>query len=122
MDEKKSLEYEIKDAVELNLSYMPFITQGGLFIPTEENFSLGEEIIVNLTLPSKTSPLAIPGKVIWLTPKNALHHVLPGIGIQFIGTEAAATKTEIEKNLDNNMEIGGYVYGMTEEKRTHHKS
>src|SRR5579864_2770701 len=81
----KILVYKIKDPVELNLSYMPFITNGGLFIPSTENYSLGDRIVLDLYLPGKNEPLRIEGKVIWITPKNALHHVLPGIGIEFTG-------------------------------------
>ncbi|MHB1948159.1 MAG: PilZ domain-containing protein [Gammaproteobacteria bacterium] len=117
MTENRQLAYEIKDIIELNLSYMPFITEGGLFIPTDENIPLGEQITITLLLPGKNDPLLIQGKVVWHTPKNALHHVLPGIGIQFIGKEAASIRTEIENNLDKSMEVGGYVYGVTEEKK-----
>lgn len=117
MKEVKKLVYEINDPIELNLSFMPFITQGGLFIPTDEFFPLGDNVTIHLSLPSKKEPLVIAGKVIWHTPKNALHHVLPGIGIQFAGEDAAAIRIEIEKNLDPNMEVGGYTYGVTEEKK-----
>src|SRR5581483_10957759 len=117
MKTNKQLDYVIKDIIELNLSYMPFINQGGLFIPTKEYIALGENVIVNLSLPGKNNPLLIEGKIIWHTPKNALHHVIPGIGIQFIGDSAATIRTEIEKNIDPAMDVGGYVYGVTEEKK-----
>jgi type IV pilus assembly protein PilZ len=115
MAEPNVLVYSIKDPVELNLSYMPFIVNGGLFIPTFEQYTLGDEIVVELQLPSKKEPLKIDGKIVWITPSNALHHVLSGIGIQFTGPNAAANKAQIEMHLDKSMEIGGYTYGMTEE-------
>lgn len=117
MTDREELSYTIKDTIELNLSYMPFIQNGGLFIPTDKTYSLKNQLIVNLLLPGKKNPLKIEGQVVWLTPKNALHHVLPGVGIQFTGSEAVSNREEIEKNLDNSMDVGGYVYGITESKK-----
>lgn len=109
------LNYVINDPLELNLSYMPFINDGGLFIPSTQSFSLGDRVLVDLMLPGKKESLRIEGKIIWITPQNALHHVLSGIGIQFIGPEAPAVRVQIEAGLDKSMDIGGYVYGITGE-------
>ena len=109
------MNYTINDPVELNLSYIPFINNGGLFVPTFQSFSMGDPATVDLFLPGKKDPIRIDGKIVWITPQNALHHVLPGIGIQFVGPNAQAVRTQIEGHLDNSMEIGGYTYGMTEE-------
>lgn len=118
MAESPILPYEIKDPLELNLSFMPFIEGGGLFIPSAENFALGERILIDLKLPGKKDSVRIEGKVIWITPSNALHHVLPGIGIQFIGANAPNNKTLIESNLEKAMDIGGYTYGIPGETKT----
>lgn len=115
MGEIKILKYIIRDPIELNLSYMPFITDGGLFIPTDQYFSLNEKVIIELQLPGKKDSMKIEGKVIWITPKNALHHVLPGIGIQFTGKDTQILRSQIESHLDTSMEVGGYTYGMTGE-------
>lgn len=114
---KELLQYVIHDPVELNLSYMPFINEGGLFVPTDQSYSLGDRVVVDLMLPGKKEAVKIEGKVVWLTPINALHHVLPGIGIQFIGANAGTVRTLIEGSLDKKMEVGGYTYGMTEEAK-----
>jgi type IV pilus assembly protein PilZ len=115
MADKVPLIYSIKDPVELNLSYMPFLNNGGLFVPTFDSYTLGDEIVVELQLPGKKDNLRIEGKIVWITPSNALHHVLSGIGVQFIGANASNVKSQIESQLDKSMEIGGYTYGMTEE-------
>ena len=117
MSVSEVINYIIRDPVELNLSYIPFIHDGGLFIPTDQAYSLGDRIVVDLQLPGKKESLRIEGKVVWLTPANALHHVLPGIGIQFIGNNAATHRSLIEASLDKTMEVGGYTYGMTEESK-----
>lgn len=114
MSEDKILKYAIKDPLELNLSYMPFIMNGGLFIPTPDTFSLGDRVVLDLTFPGKKDAVRIEGKVVWVTPKNALHHVLPGIGIQFIGSQAPTICNQIEALLDKKSEIGGYTYGITD--------
>jgi type IV pilus assembly protein PilZ len=119
MADEPILNYTINDPVELNLSYMPFIAGGGLFVPTFQNYVLGTDILVDLLLPGKKENMRIEGKIVWITPQNALHHVLPGIGIQFTGVNAPSVKSQMESYLDKSIEIGGYTYGMTEEdKRT----
>lgn len=109
--------YLINDPIELNLSYMPFINGGALFIPSQKAFSLGEKVSVDLQLPGKKENLKFEGKVIMVIPPNALHHVLPGIGLQIIGSNAQSIRVEIESHLDKTMEVGGYTYGITEETR-----
>lgn len=115
MSETEILTYIINDPLELNLSFMPFIVNGGLFVPTDVAYSLGDRVAVDLQLPGKKENLRIEGKVVWITPKNALHHVLPGIGIQFTGTNAATIRSQIELFLDKTMEVGGYTYGITDQ-------
>lgn len=117
MAEAQIIKYEIKDPLELNLSYMPFIQNGGLFIPSFETFILGDRVLVDLYLPGKKECVRIEGKVVWITPSNALHHVLPGIGVQFVSTNAQGIKAQIESNLDKSMEVGGYTYGITDETK-----
>jgi type IV pilus assembly protein PilZ len=109
------LSYAINDPIELNLSYMPFITDGGLFIPTTQSFTLGDFVTVDLQLPGKKEATRIEGKVVWLTPHNALHHVIPGIGIQFIGANKQSVRSLVESHLDSSTETGGYTYGITGE-------
>lgn len=115
------LNYVIKDPAELNLSYMPFIIHGGLFVPTTESFSLGDHVAVDLLLPGQKESLRIEGKVIWITPNNALHHALAGVGIQFVGPDTDAVRVQIEAHLDNSLESGGYAYGITEELKKEKK-
>lgn len=114
MAEEVILQCVINDPLELNLSYMPFIEGGGIFIPTMDFYALGDLVTVHLQLPGKKDKIVIEGKVVWVTPQNALHHVLPGIGVQFIGREAATIRGLVESNLDPKMEVGGYTYGITD--------
>lgn len=115
MTDAITLSYVITDPLELNLSYMPFINEGGIFVPTQQSFSLGTNVLINLQLPGKKESISIEGKVVWITSKNALHHVLPGIGVQFTGSNTATIRSQIEALLDKSTDVGGYVYGITDE-------
>ena len=61
----------IKDKSALYLAYMPFVTNGGLFIPTNSSYSLGDEVFMLLNLMGEEEKIPVAGKVIWLTPKGA---------------------------------------------------
>jgi len=111
------LNYVITDPSELNLSYITFVNEGGLFVPTKEPHVLGDIIEVDLTLPKKPEAIKIEGKVIWITPPNALYHSLPGIGVQFIGKNAKSIRGIIEGHLNPSMELGGYTCGITETRK-----
>jgi type IV pilus assembly protein PilZ len=113
--ERDVLVYTIKDPMELNLSYMPFIADGGLFVPTEQVFNLGERVLIDLQLPEKNDPIRIIGKVVWITPKNAFHHVVSGVGVQFTADNPKTLRAQIEASLDKVIEVGGYTYGIMAE-------
>jgi type IV pilus assembly protein PilZ len=107
-----TLDCHIQSQTELNLSYIPFITEGGLFVPTTHRFYLGDSVYINLTLPMQLTGRTVEAKIIWITPKNALYHVYSGIGVQMAGPDAKAIMDEIKANLDNKMEVGGYIFGI----------
>lgn len=106
------LTYKVQNQMELNFSYMPFINNGGLFVPTNEKFELDDNITVELHLPGQTDSIYIEGRVVWITPVNALYQIYPGVGIQFTGDKAKALDDLIKSHLDNTMDVGGHAYGM----------
>ena len=61
----------IKDKSALYLAYMPFVKNGGLFIPTNSNYRLGDEVFMLLNLMGEDEKLPVAGRVIWVTPKGA---------------------------------------------------
>ena len=73
----------IKDKKTLYASYMPYLKNGGLFIPTDRPFELGDEVFLLLSLMDEPERFPVTGKVIWITPKAALGGRPMGIGIQF---------------------------------------
>lgn len=77
------LSLTIKDKGALYAAYMPFVKNGGLFIPTNKDYILGDEVFMLLKLMEETEKLPIVGKVIWVTPKGAQGNRVAGIGVQF---------------------------------------
>lgn len=77
------LSLTIKDKAVLYAAFMPFIKNGGLFIPTNKKYKLGAEVFILLSLMDEPEKLPIAGKVVWITPKGAQASRAAGIGIQF---------------------------------------
>ena len=77
------LSLTIKDKAVLYAAFMPFIKEGGLFIPTNKKYKLGAEVFILLSLMDEPEKLPIAGKVVWITPKGAQGSRAAGIGIQF---------------------------------------
>ncbi|HEK2264876.1 TPA: PilZ domain-containing protein [Pseudomonas aeruginosa] len=65
------LSLTIKDKSVLYAAYMPFIRNGGLFIPTNKNYKLGDEVFMLLNLMEEPEKIPVAGKVVWITPKGA---------------------------------------------------
>ena len=114
MPEMLKLRYHFEKKSELNLCYMPFIVDGGgIFLPIQENIQLGDLVHLELKLPTPSETHVCEGKVVWIIPKNALYHVQSGIGIQLTGLHAKVLKDEIKMHLDKDLDVGGYVYGIS---------
>ena len=88
----------IKDKAVLYAAYMPYIRQGGLFIPTQKQYQLGDEVFLLLNLMDEPEKIPVVGKVIWITPKGAQGNRAAGIGVQFNGDDETA-RTKIESYL-----------------------
>ena len=89
------LSLTIKDSSSLYASYMPYISGGGLFIPTSRSYQLGDEVFIRLTLMDESEKIPVPGKVIWVTPIGAQGGREAGIGVQFTDpTDAVRSKIE----------------------------
>src|SRR5690554_7008404 len=73
----------IKDKAVLYAAYMPFVKNGGLFIPTNKTYQLGDEVFMLLTLMEEPERLPIAGKVVWITPRGAQGNRAAGVGVQF---------------------------------------
>lgn len=89
------LSLTIKDKSVLYAAYMPFVKRGGLFIPTNKSYRLGDEVFMLLNLMDEQEKIPVAGKVIWITPKGAQGNRAAGIGVQFSeGDTIARNKIE----------------------------
>ena len=89
----------IKDKGTLYQSYMPFVKNGGLFIPTDKTFGLGDEVFMLLTLMDSGAKLPVAGKIIWVTPIGAQGNRKTGVGVQFSDKDNGETGKKIETLL-----------------------
>ncbi len=76
------LSLAIKEKAALYAAYMAFIKGGGLFIPTNKQFKIGEEVFMLLSLIDDPMKLKVVGHVVWVTP-TAQANKPQGIGVQF---------------------------------------
>lgn len=88
----------LQDSAMLHACYMPFVQQGGLFIPSQQSVKMGEQIVVTTTLPGQTQTVQLAGKVIWISHK-ATGLKPKGFAIQLGGERAEFYRLEIEKIL-----------------------
>lgn len=76
------LSLAIKEKAALFTAYMPYVKGGGLFIPTNKSFTIGDEVFMLLSLIDDPVKLKVVGNVVWISP--APHSGRPqGIGVQF---------------------------------------
>ena len=98
------LNVRIEDDATLQSAYMPFVTGGGLFIPAEGEFNLGEEIFVLLELSEVKEPLPIAGRVIWVTPESANRDWMRGVGLQF-----SEEDQDVKELIESRLALGDFV-------------
>ena len=89
----------IKDKKTLYRAYMPFVKNGGLFIPTLKKYNLGDDVFILLGLMDEPERIPAAGKVIWITPVGAMGNRTAGIGVQFAEQDEGATRKKIEIHL-----------------------
>ncbi len=106
------LTVSIKDKSSLYAAYMPFIINGGLFIPTNRDYEMGQEVFLLLNLMEETERLPIAGKVIWKTPPRSGSYKSSGIGVQFSDQDGGKARNKIETYLAGALESDRSTYTM----------
>ena len=82
------LSLAIRERAALYAAYMPFLQNGGLFVPTTKSCHLGDEIFLLLSLMQDEHRYPVAGKVAWITPAGAGHNRTQGIGLHFPDDDA----------------------------------
>ena len=94
----QTLNLALRDCKTLHECYMPFVRNGGLFVPTDSDLALGEEVCISLEFMDEPEPLRVPGTVVWITPQDAQGNRTPGAGIGF-DTGCEPVRRRIENRL-----------------------
>ncbi len=105
------LSLTIKTKDELYRSYMPFIKNGGLFVATQRDYQLGEEVFMLLDLMEESDKIPVSGKVVWVTPRGAQGGKQAGIGIQ-LSADDNTLVGKIETYLAGTLSSGRLTHSM----------
>jgi type IV pilus assembly protein PilZ len=94
------LSLAIKEKAALYAAYMPFLKNGGLFVPTNKPYKIGDEIYLILSLMEDAAKYPIAGRVVWMTPAGANNSKAQGVGVHFPADETGQrAKARIEEIL-----------------------
>lgn len=94
------LSLSIKEKSALYAAYMFHVKGGGIFIPTNKPYRLGDEIYMLLSLLDDATKHPVAGRVVWVTPPGAQGNRVQGIGVKFADDESGdAVRSKIESLL-----------------------
>ncbi len=92
------MQLAIKEKAALYAAYIPMFAEGGVFVPTQREYRLGDDVYVLLTLPDEPQRYPVAGRVAWIPPARASGIRTQGIGIQFPKDEKSA---ELKAKIEN---------------------
>ncbi len=101
---KGIIAFSITDRGALYSSYMQYVTNGGVFVPTSRSYDIGDCVFVLLKIMDETTPFALEAEVVWITPPGAQGNKLNGIGVQFDEADKGAAKNAIEQHLGGTLQ------------------
>ncbi len=84
------LSLSIKEKAALYAAYMPYLKNGGIFVPTNRPYNIGDEVYLILTLLDDPTRIPVAGKVVWISPSGGSSSKTPGIGVHFPPDESGA--------------------------------
>src|SRR3990167_3613833 len=90
-DEEQQITHHFTNIQALNNAYMPFVRDGGIFIPTENEFHLGNLVSATITLPENQQTFVFTGEVIWITPKSTRRFIYVSLDQHAIHRQSSAT-------------------------------
>ena len=94
------MQLAIKEKAALYAAYIPLFAEGGIFVPTQRDYRLGDDVYVLLTLPDDPQRYPVAGRVALVTPERASGNRTQGVGIQFPkDAKSAELKAKIEQIL-----------------------
>ena len=100
------LSLSIKDQAGLYAAYMPFLARGGIFVPSNRPFRLGEQVFLVLSLLDRPQKYQVAGQVAWITPPGTPMKT-PGVGVHFPDDDTGRNlRRTVEEILGKQLESG----------------
>ena len=94
------IQLSIREKAALYAAYISSFVNGGIFIPTDRDYRLGDDVYVLISLPNDPQRYPIAGKVAWITPARSSSNRTQGVGVRFPEDEKSTQlKTKIEEIL-----------------------
>ena len=87
----------IRSKAALYAAWIPLLKGGGVFLPSTRAHTLGEEILVLLTLLDDPNKIPLQGSVAWINPAHSTGNRPQGIGVQLADSEAGR---ELRKKVE----------------------
>ena len=87
----------IRSKAALYAAWIPLLRGGGIFVPSNREHRLGEDVLVLLSLLDDTVKIPIHGHVAWVNPAHAASNRPQGIGVQFQDSD---TCRELKKRVE----------------------
>ena len=89
----------------LYAAYVPILANGGIFVPTTREYTIGDDMYLLLSLPDDPQRYPVAGKVAWITPPNASGGRTQGVGVAFPSDEKSRLlKLKIEAMLGTQLQ------------------
>lgn len=87
----------IRSKAALYAAWIPLLKGGGIFLPSIRPHSLGEEVLILLTLLDDPNKVPLQGHVAWINPAHSTGNRPQGIGVQIHDSEAGR---ELKKKVE----------------------
>jgi type IV pilus assembly protein PilZ len=81
------LSVTLKSKAALYSAYLPFIKGGALFLPSNKEHKLGEEVIVLLSFMDEPQRVPMASSVVWVNPPHAAGSRPQGIALKLPDTD-----------------------------------
>ena len=97
----RMLQLRLESKQDIYASYMSFLEYGGVFLPTDDKFDMGEEILLVLELVGlgKTEKIFIKTNVCWINANPSASGRPKGIGLAFGSDESGLKAKTIFENI-----------------------
>lgn len=87
----------IRSKASLYAAWMPLLRGGGIFLPSARGHSLGEDVLILLTLLDDPNKIPLQGNVAWINPAHSAGNRPQGIGVQLHESDVAR---ELKKKVE----------------------